>query len=81
MQEKIKESIDCNTSTLIPWSFETNWVFAKGSLKDSVTVESSDNPIDEFDPGPKKSPLILKPPLPDSAPCEIKSNSRFCSVS
>lgn len=67
-------------STLIPWSCQTNWVIAQGSLKDSVAVESSDNPIDEFDPG-RRSPLILNPPLPDSGPCEIKSNFRFYSVS
>ncbi|KAL8542263.1 hypothetical protein ACS0TY_003218 [Phlomoides rotata] len=71
MQEKTTKSIDSNMSALIPWSCETNWVIAQGSLKDSVTLESSDNPINEFDPG-CKSPLILKPPLPDSGPCEIK---------
>ncbi|XP_012847364.1 PREDICTED: uncharacterized protein LOC105967309 [Erythranthe guttata] len=63
-----------STQGLIPWSFETNWVVARGSLEASVAVESSDYPIPELDPETPapKSPLVLKPPVPDSAPCEIK---------
>ncbi|KAI3448881.1 hypothetical protein Pfo_005546 [Paulownia fortunei] len=61
-------------TSVIPWSSETNWVIAHGSLEASVTVESSDYPIDESDmeTTARKSPLVLKPPVPDSGPCEIK---------
>ncbi|EYU29036.1 hypothetical protein MIMGU_mgv1a017393mg [Erythranthe guttata] len=68
-----------STQGLIPWSFETNWVVARGSLEASVAVESSDYPIPELDPETPapKSPLVLKPPVPDSAPCEIKSKDFY----
>lgn len=81
------ESVDCNIntseSTLIPWSYQTNWIIAHGSLESSVAVESSDHPIAE--PAPEvaaaQSPLILKPSGSDYAPCEIKSIfSYFVSV-
>lgn len=73
------ESVDCNISssesTPIPWSYQTNWFIAHGSLESSVAVESSDHPIAEPDPesAAAQSPLILKPSGSDSAPCEIKS--------
>ncbi|KAH6810711.1 hypothetical protein C2S51_024473 [Perilla frutescens var. frutescens] len=69
------ESLDCNTkSTVTPWSYQTNWIIAHGSLESSVAVESSDDPINEPDPDytANNSPLILKPRGPDSGPCEIK---------
>ncbi|KAL3537446.1 hypothetical protein ACH5RR_000812 [Cinchona calisaya] len=54
------------------WSSETTWIIASGSLKNSVVFDSSeDSPVDS-DPSPKSAPLILKPPAPDSSPCEIK---------
>ncbi|KAK3030780.1 hypothetical protein RJ639_035445 [Escallonia herrerae] len=50
----------------------TNWTVSGGSLEASVTFESSDSPIasDAVD-SVRKSRLILRPPSPDSGPCEI----------
>ncbi|KAL3643512.1 hypothetical protein CASFOL_014327 [Castilleja foliolosa] len=63
-----------NIKTSVPWSSETNWLIAHGSLEAYITVESSDYPVAEPDSecAPRKSPLVLKPPVPDSGPCEIK---------
>ncbi|KAL6560488.1 hypothetical protein OROGR_004047 [Orobanche gracilis] len=65
---------DMNTKTSNPWSSETNWVIAYGCLEASVVVESSDYPITEPNPetASRKSPLVLKPPTPDSGPCEMQ---------
>ncbi|KAK9283714.1 hypothetical protein L1049_011964 [Liquidambar formosana] len=53
-------------------SYQTNWTVADGSLAHSVTFESSVSPIDEDAVSTLKSPLLLRPPSPDSGPCEIK---------
>ncbi|KAL0289755.1 UNVERIFIED_CONTAM: hypothetical protein Sangu_2603700 [Sesamum angustifolium] len=69
---------DCNMgssrTSMNPWSYETNWVIAHGSLEASVTVESSDSPIAESDleNTVRMSPLVLEPRGPDFGPCEIK---------
>ncbi|GER48633.1 40S ribosomal protein S27 [Striga asiatica] len=65
---------DANGKTNAPWTIATSWVVAHGSTQASVTVDSSDYPIDEPDPetAARNSPLLLNPSLPDSGPCEIK---------
>ncbi|XP_027159873.1 uncharacterized protein LOC113761201 [Coffea eugenioides] len=57
-----------------PWSAETTWAIASGSLESSVTFDSShDSPEQPESDSPRKlPPLILNPPAPDSGPCEIK---------
>ncbi|KAL6565656.1 hypothetical protein OROHE_004711 [Orobanche hederae] len=76
MESTQENGSDCNmnTKTSNPWSSKTNWVIAHGCLEASVVVESSDYPIAEADPetASRKSPLVLKPPTPDSGPCEMK---------
>jgi hypothetical protein len=73
------------TTTTASWSSSTNWTIAGGSLVNSVTFESYLSTIidDEEEEEEEnsianstthnKSPLILRPPAPDSSPCEIKS--------
>ncbi|KAL2478486.1 hypothetical protein Fot_47500 [Forsythia ovata] len=75
-QHEINVNMNINNDYMAPWSFETNWAIAHGSLESSVTVESSDYQItdsgqQEQDPI-RKSPLVLNLPSPDSGPCEIK---------
>lgn len=65
------------------WSSATSWTIASGNLVDSLTFESSTSAIDDDDDGDDgddksnnldsttKTPLVLQPPVPDSAPCEI----------
>ena len=85
------------TTTTVSSSSSTNWTIAGGSLVNSVTFESylsngqeeeeedEETTIANSNPTTlDKSPLILRPPSPDSNPCEIKStfqneisNSRF----
>uniref|UniRef100_A0A2N9GQZ9 Uncharacterized protein n=1 Tax=Fagus sylvatica TaxID=28930 RepID=A0A2N9GQZ9_FAGSY len=81
------ESENTNTTTTATttalWSSSTNWTIAGGSLVNSVTFESYLSTIidDEEEEEENsianstthnKSPLILRPPAPDSSPCEIK---------
>ncbi|XP_004306545.1 PREDICTED: uncharacterized protein LOC101298741 isoform 2 [Fragaria vesca subsp. vesca] len=57
------------------WSSDTNWSVAGGALVDRVTFESSLSPIDGDAPNSTAgSSLILRPPSPDSGPCEITIN-------
>ena len=85
------------TTTTVSSSSSTNWTIAGGSLVNSVTFESylsngqeeeeedEETTIANSNPTTlDKSPLVLRPPSPDSNPCEIKStfqneisNSRF----
>ncbi|XP_050283863.1 uncharacterized protein LOC126723905 [Quercus robur] len=75
------------TTTAVSSSSSTNWTIAGGSLVNSVTFESylsNDQEEEEEEDEetttiansnpttPDKSPLILRPPSPDSNPCEIK---------
>ena len=76
------------TTTTVSSSSYTNWTIAGGSLVNSVTFESylsngQEEEEEEEDeettiansnpPTLDKSPLVLRPPSPDSNPCEIKS--------
>ncbi|KAL6965759.1 hypothetical protein U1Q18_036814 [Sarracenia purpurea var. burkii] len=55
------------------WSAAMNWTVASGSLGNSIAFESSDSPsASETVDAKGKSYLILKPPSPGYAPCEIK---------
>ncbi|KAL6129931.1 hypothetical protein ACLB2K_068313 [Fragaria x ananassa] len=57
------------------WSSATNWSVAGGALVDRITFESSLSPIDGDAPNSAAgSSLILRPPSPDSGPCEITIN-------
>lgn len=58
--------------------FQTNWRVATGSLKRTVVLESSseDSPLADYSPDSvydASIPLVLKPGVADSGPCEIKS--------
>lgn len=63
-----------STSTMTPWSCETNWTVARGSLDSAVTFESFDFPIDSESTGPKPPLLLVPPSTSDFEPCEIKLN-------
>ncbi|XP_050385777.1 uncharacterized protein LOC126802228 [Argentina anserina] len=53
----------------------TNWSVAGGALENRVTFESSLSPIDGESPNcTTGSSIILRPPSPDSGPCEITIN-------
>ncbi|XP_062115377.1 uncharacterized protein LOC133829650 [Humulus lupulus] len=59
-----------------PWTSSTNWSIARGSLVKSITFDSSLSPIDGDGDGEdlyscSNDPLVLKPSVPDSGPCEI----------
>ncbi|XP_061353148.1 uncharacterized protein LOC133297925 [Gastrolobium bilobum] len=62
------------TPTDTDWSSQTNWTVASGSLRNCLTFESSLSSFDDEASTSESSPLILHPPSPDSAPCEIKIN-------
>jgi hypothetical protein len=51
------------------WSFATNYQISHGSLQTSITVDSSDSPLDTDLTA--KSPLVLVPSASNPAPCEI----------
>ncbi|KAL2461243.1 Uncharacterized protein Adt_44663 [Abeliophyllum distichum] len=73
-EHEINVNMNINSNYMAPWSFETNWDIAHGSLESSINVESSDYQItdsDQQDPI-QISPLVLNLPSPDSGPCEIK---------
>ncbi|KAI3510841.1 hypothetical protein L1887_17978 [Cichorium endivia] len=67
-------STTTSTSTMTPWSCETNWTVARGSLDSAVTFESFDFPIDSESTGPKPPLLLVPPSTSDFEPCEIKLN-------
>ena len=97
MESETTTATTTATTTTVSSSSSTNWTIAGGSLVNSVTFESylsNDQEEEEEDEETTiansnpttldKSPLILRPPSPDSNPCEIKStfqneisNSRF----
>ncbi|GFP87770.1 hypothetical protein PHJA_000920700 [Phtheirospermum japonicum] len=62
--QEIGSDRNMNSRTSVPWSSETNWLIAHGSLEASITVESPAYPVAESDSesAPRKSPLVLKPP-------------------
>ncbi|KAK7263879.1 hypothetical protein RJT34_31478 [Clitoria ternatea] len=54
---------------------EANWTVASGSLRNSITLQSSLDDDDDDEHNPSKSiPLLLQSPSSDSPPCEITIN-------
>ncbi|XP_065872566.1 uncharacterized protein [Euphorbia lathyris] len=67
------ESSETNTNFDL-WSSATNWIVAGGSIRNSITFESSLSLINDDHSTVNsiaKSPLILYSPSPNSTPCEI----------
>ncbi|KAG1368748.1 hypothetical protein COCNU_14G012160 [Cocos nucifera] len=50
------------------WSSSANWIAAEGSLRDSISFETSD---EDAPPLTSSGLLLVRPPSDDSQPCEV----------